>query len=289
MRIHELAKKYSVGNDELIQLLQNAGYDVKNHMGMVDYDMLAALERHFNWSSPAKKKAKTKKKAKATTREKVEAVTKSKVKAKLKVKARLRRVEKPEETTESDAEKSAVKAKVVAKAKVKAKAKAKAPDGSIELTDDEAAAIGLGPKSKKRDELSLDDLPDDAIINVTIQPTLIASKKVTHSPFPIQVVGTSKYRRIIDQICGEPEDKVSMVLDAILKPAEKNLQQPFDKNPIKVVIYGKTVGFLDSADAHDYKERFGEIELKCRANIHGGGWLKDHKYRGNYGIGLSYN
>jgi translation initiation factor IF-2 len=131
MRIHELAKKYNVSNDELIQLLQNAGYDISNRLGQVDYDMLAALERHFNWSAPAKKKAKTKKKAKASTREKVEAVTKTKVKAKLKSKARLRTRTKPEketeetETTEAAEEKTTVKAKVKAKAKAKGKAKAK--------------------------------------------------------------------------------------------------------------------------------------------------------------------
>ena len=65
MRIHELAKKYNVSNEELIQLLQNAGYDVNNHMSSVDYDMLEALERHFNWSAPTKRKTKAKAKRKA--------------------------------------------------------------------------------------------------------------------------------------------------------------------------------------------------------------------------------
>ena len=51
MRIHELAKKYNVTNDELIALLKNAGYEVGNPNNAVDYDMLTALDRHFSWAS----------------------------------------------------------------------------------------------------------------------------------------------------------------------------------------------------------------------------------------------
>ena len=56
MRIHELAKKYDVSSEELITLLKNSGHDVANHMSAVDYDMLAALDRHFSWATTATKK-----------------------------------------------------------------------------------------------------------------------------------------------------------------------------------------------------------------------------------------
>ena len=73
MRIHELAKKYNVTNDELIALLKTAGYDVSNHMSSVDYDMLEKLDRHFGWKSPAtgKKKTKAKSRAKASAEDEV--------------------------------------------------------------------------------------------------------------------------------------------------------------------------------------------------------------------------
>jgi translation initiation factor IF-2 len=181
MRIHELAKKYSVGNDELIQLLRNAGYEVPNDMGMVDYDMLAALERHFNWSSPAKKKAKAKTKAKTSTREKVEAVTQTKVKAKLKAKARLRRVDESKEETGADADKTDVKAKVIAKATSKAKAKAK-------VKAKEKAETSLKPKSPTQSVLKEKTLGEAAKIRAAKQaeeaknPKPAVEKKQTPGP-----------------------------------------------------------------------------------------------------------
>jgi translation initiation factor IF-2 len=146
MRIHELAKKYNVSSDELTQLLQNAGYDVTNHMSAVEYDMLEALERHFNWSTPAKKKTKSKAKAKAKAKAKTktkaktkskakskaksvvedEAPVTTKVKARLKTKARLQpRVKPEEEKAEKETGDKETKAQSKAEAKTKTKAKTK--------------------------------------------------------------------------------------------------------------------------------------------------------------------
>jgi translation initiation factor IF-2 len=91
MRIHELAKKYNVTNEELIALLKQSGHEVTNHMSAVDYDMLAALDRHFSWSNtatkkPAKKGAKSKAVKAAETA--VAAPARSKAKVKL-VKAKV--------------------------------------------------------------------------------------------------------------------------------------------------------------------------------------------------------
>jgi translation initiation factor IF-2 len=128
MRIHDLAKKYNVTTDDLIHLLKNAGYDVSTHMSSVDYDMLEALERHFNWSAPAKKKAKAKKKTKA------KAKLETTVKAKVKVKARLKPREKPEEKKPGSEE------KIAAKTKAKVTAKSKSASTADEKTETKTKA-----------------------------------------------------------------------------------------------------------------------------------------------------
>lgn len=135
----------------------------------------------------------------------------------------------------------------------------------------------------------LDDLPGDTEINVIVQPTLIASAEIKHSPYPVGVIGESKYRDELDEICGHPEKKINIVKDAVLIPADTNPHERFDEHPVRVTVDGKTVGYLNSDDAADYNERFGSIELKCQANIHGGGWVRSGKYRGNYGVEVSYN
>ena len=141
MRIHDLAKKYSVSSEELIKLLQNAGYEVTTHMSSVGFDMLDALERHFNWTSPAKKKTKAKAKAKAKKKatatatataaaaaEETKAITGVKGKARLKTKARLKPKEIPAtaDTPEDAAKATGAEKKATAKAKTKTKGKATA-------------------------------------------------------------------------------------------------------------------------------------------------------------------
>ena len=58
---------------------------------------------------------------------------------------------------------------------------------------------------------------------------------------------------------------------------------------MRVTIDGKTVGYLNPEDSSDYAERFGKIKMKCMANIKGGGWVEGGKYRGNYGVCLTYD
>jgi len=126
MRIHELAKKYSLTNEELIDLLNKAGYDVKNHMSNVDYDMLAALDRHFSWSAAATTKKKTKAKAKAKAKKAAKAIDDTaEAKAKAKIKAKTKLVRKRTPPKEEEAPAAKVEAKAKSKVKVKAKAKSK--------------------------------------------------------------------------------------------------------------------------------------------------------------------
>src|SRR3990170_4622879 len=73
MRVHELAKKYKIDKDELIGLLNQAGFPVKNHMSGVTDDMVAVAEKH---AQPAT--AKIKSKAKTKTAAKTKAKTKTK-------------------------------------------------------------------------------------------------------------------------------------------------------------------------------------------------------------------
>ena len=88
MRIQELAKKYNVTAEELIALLKKAGHSVSSTTGVIDYDMLTALDRHFAWSNTATKKTAKKssaaaKKAKAGKTVAVEEAPAVKTKVKL--------------------------------------------------------------------------------------------------------------------------------------------------------------------------------------------------------------
>jgi translation initiation factor IF-2 len=140
MRIHELAKKYNLSNDELLSLLQKAGYDVNNHMSSVDYDMLSALDRHFRWTAAsAKKKAKAKGKAKGKAKA-VDEVVDTKAKAKIKAKTKL--VRKPQPVAGEVEEKTGAKAKAKADAKAKTRVKAKA---SVAAEAEET--VGAGKKA----------------------------------------------------------------------------------------------------------------------------------------------
>ena len=113
MRIHELARKYDVRSEELVELLRKAGYDVKNHMSSVDYDMLAALERHFSWTEDGGRgKTRSRSRAKATTKTRTKKAASTAADA--------------EKATTKTATRTKAKAKVKAKAKAKVKAKAKA-------------------------------------------------------------------------------------------------------------------------------------------------------------------
>jgi hypothetical protein len=124
---------------------------------------------------------------------------------------------------------------------------------------------------------------------LNVEPGIDASMEISHEPYPIDVIGESKHRQELDDICGRPERKVSVERPARLIPAEENPHCAGDRHPVRVEIDGKTVGYLDPGPALDYFERFGRITLKCMANIRGGGWVRDRKYRGNYGVRLTYD
>ena len=151
MRISELAKKYSVTNDELIALLKNAGYDVAL-ASAVDYDMLTALDRHFKQSSAAAKKGKAKTTSKAKTAKAAAPDT-----AKAKVKLRKAKSPEPEPVVVEAPSKDKPKVKL-AKAQKAAPAVEEVPVAKVEAPADakpkasKEAAAAPAVKSKKEAE-----------------------------------------------------------------------------------------------------------------------------------------
>ena len=142
MRIHELAKKYNVTNDELIALLKNAGYEVGNPNSAVDYDMLTALDRHFSWASTGGKK--TKAKSGSRTSKAAAAATADAPKAKVK----LRKAKGPEPAPEPEAppSKDKPKVKLAKAAKPAAAAVATAPEPKAEAKKDKPTATAAPAK-----------------------------------------------------------------------------------------------------------------------------------------------
>jgi len=104
MRIHELAKKYNVTSEELIELLEKAGLKVAGPNSNADEKMLTALDRQFAWSNTPSKKA-AKKSSAATKAAKAVATDTSKAKVKL----RKAKVAEPELAPEPAPEKPKVK------------------------------------------------------------------------------------------------------------------------------------------------------------------------------------
>jgi translation initiation factor IF-2 len=146
MRIHELAKKYNVSSEELIALLKNSGHEVANHMSAVDYDMLAALDRHFSWANTSTKKPARKTAARAKTAKAGDAAAPSAAKAKVKL-VKAKTVEAPPVVEPVVAEKPKAK---LSKAKTAA-AEAPTAEAAPERKEREAAKTETG-KTRKAEE-----------------------------------------------------------------------------------------------------------------------------------------
>ncbi len=148
MRIHELAKKYNVTSEELIALLKSAGYDVANHMGAIDYDMLTALDRHFSWSNTATKKTKKKTSRASKVAKEAAEVVATTTKAKVKLR-KAKTVETPvEETPAADKPKAKLaKAKSTKTAEAPAAARAETAKEPATKATAETAKTAKGAKT----------------------------------------------------------------------------------------------------------------------------------------------
>jgi len=134
MRIQDLAKKFKVTTDALVEILKDSGYVTSDSDTAATFDMVAAIEMHFKRlekrakAAEAARKAKEKAeaKAKAQAERKAKAKAKAEAKAKAKAEAKAKAKAKAEAKAKAKAEvKAKAKVKVKAKAKVKVKAKAK--------------------------------------------------------------------------------------------------------------------------------------------------------------------
>jgi translation initiation factor IF-2 len=162
MRIHELAKKYNVTSDELIDLLKKAGHKVAGPNSNADANMLTVLDRQFAWSNtPTKKSAKKSSTATAAKAAKAVATDTSKAKVKLR-KAKAAEPEPAPEPPASDKPKvklaKAVKPGVVAEAPKPEPVVVKAPlklEKKVEAKP-EAKAEARAETKDKRVELKKD-------------------------------------------------------------------------------------------------------------------------------------
>jgi hypothetical protein len=111
--------------------------------------------------------------------------------------------------------------------------------------------------------------------------------------YPLVVVGESQYQAILEQICGgRTELSVQFACRAQLVREDTN---PYDRNAIRVVVDGKTVGYLQKPDAVAYRQFLNRRGTSsaigvCDAEIRGG-WDRETRGtrdRGHFGIWLDF-
>jgi translation initiation factor IF-2 len=164
MRIQELAKKYNVTSDELIELLGTHGHKVAGENSNVSADMLTVLDKHLKtWSNTPTKK--TAKKATAATKAAKAVVTDT---AKAKVKLRKAKVAEPEPAPEPVAEKPKVKL-------------AKKPSGIVEAPRPEPVVEHALPRSEKKEAAPKVEARPEAKTEKKADPKKEAHK---HEPEP---------------------------------------------------------------------------------------------------------
>jgi len=155
MRIHELAKKYNLTSEDLIELLEKHGHKVAGPNSNVETDMLTVLDKHLKtWSNTPTKKAA--KKSTAATRAVKTIATDT---AKAKVKLRKAKIAEPEPAPEPAPEKPRVK---LAKASKPAPAEAPKPEPVAEVAPPKAEkkAEAKAPKPEHRAEKKPDPKKD---------------------------------------------------------------------------------------------------------------------------------
>lgn len=117
---------------------------------------------------------------------------------------------------------------------------------------------------------------DEVIANITNGP----------GTFSVDVVGESHYQDALESACGgRTEDSQRFETEVFLVPEDGN---PHDKQAMRVVIEGQTVGYLDRETARSFRGQMAAIGLtgvvaKCRAIIVGG-WDRGPDDRGHFGV-----
>lgn len=105
--------------------------------------------------------------------------------------------------------------------------------------------------------------------------------------FLFDIVGEANYQDILDAACGgkcEDGHEKLVAISLIPEPTNK-----YDRNAVRAVLAGHTVGYLSRADARDYLAElaaagFAGFDAQCWAHITGG-W-KRSRSEGHYGVKL---
>lgn len=106
--------------------------------------------------------------------------------------------------------------------------------------------------------------------------------------FELEVVGESYYQNNLQKICGpRKEEGENQILDATLFMEDNN---PHDRQAVKVVILGLTVGYLRREVAPEYRRALRTAGHPnaigtCKARIRGG-WERRDGSTGYYGVRL---
>lgn len=96
------------------------------------------------------------------------------------------------------------------------------------------------------------------------------------------VVGESKYQDVLESLVARSEDGVEFETEAWLHPEPTN---PHDRNAIRVVISGKTVGYIPRDFTAVYHADLQGGVAVCDALIVGG-WDRGKRGRGHFGVKL---
>lgn len=100
--------------------------------------------------------------------------------------------------------------------------------------------------------------------------------------YDFEIVGEASYQSELKQIAGSNPDGVEYYCTATLRAEPSN---KYDPNAIKVVIEGKTVGYISRRETSLVHPHLRRGSLTCDAVVVGG-WHRGDDDRGHYGVKL---
>lgn len=115
------------------------------------------------------------------------------------------------------------------------------------------------------------------------RPDLSAVYLDGNGRFETPVVGESFYESAFLEVCGARSPQgYEKIVDAALIPENDNKHDP---KAVRVVVAGKTVGYLSRSLARRFRMRFRQRTVYCRAKIIGG-WDRGGGDSGHFGVRL---
>lgn len=110
-------------------------------------------------------------------------------------------------------------------------------------------------------------------------------------PYPLQLVGESKYKENIAEVSGYVDEEEGIDADDFIATLHLEDDNTYDRgNAVRVDIDGMTVGYLSKADAKKYRARLVVLEIhniigECYASIKGGFIRRDGE-QADFGVRL---